>query len=326
MATPIGTDVVTSIVRRYILPDVVDNIYNSNVVFFRLNAANKKIVRGGTQIEVPLMYQRFAAGGSYSGFELLNVTPSDTVKNGAWDWKQYHVPVSVDGLTLIKTDSPEAVADFVRLYTAQAEMEMAELLGAGIFSDGSVAKDIDGLEGAVDDSAVLATYGGLARGSNSWWNAQVDKTTTPLTLSLMQTMFGNCTKGGRHPTIIVTTQTNYNRLWVLNQGDVQINVGIGGTDEILANAGFTNQLFNGVPVVVDSHVPTDGPAGGGSGHHMYFLNEDYIWLAVSPRADFYVQDFQTPINQNAYTSQMFWAGNLVLNNCNVQGKLCALTS
>jgi hypothetical protein len=205
-------------------------------------------------------------------------------------------------------------------------MEMAEILGSAMWNNGSVAKEIDGIEGAVDDGTVLATYGGLLRSSNTFWQAQYNGSTTALTLSAMQTMFGDCTNGGHHPTVIITTQTNYNRLWVLNQADVTINVGIGGTDEILANAGFTNQLFNGVPVVVDSHCPTDGPTGAGSGHHMYFLNEDFIWLAVSPRADFYLEDFQTPINQDAMVAKLFWAGNLCFNNVQLQGKMSALTS
>src|SRR5262252_8260015 len=106
MATPLGTNVVNSIARRYIVPEITDNVYNSNVLFFRLNTSNKKVIRGGTQIEAPLMYQRFAAGGPYSGLDLLDISPSDTVRNAAWDWKQLYVPVTVDGLTLIKTDSP----------------------------------------------------------------------------------------------------------------------------------------------------------------------------------------------------------------------------
>lgn len=330
MATPIGDNVVTSIARRYILPDVVDNVYRNNLLFFRLNQANKKIVRGGTQIEVPLMYKQFAAGGAYSGFEALDVSPSDTVKNGAWDWKQYYVPVTIDGLTLIKTDSPEAIADFIRLYFAQAEMEMSRLLGEGLYSDGSTnTKELDGLEGAIDDGTVLATYGGLSRTANPWWTSQVDTGTTTLTLDALNALFGACTIGGRHPTIIVTTQTNYNRYWTLGAGATggqRSPVGPGAVDEQLFQAGFTNLLFNGVPLVVDDNVPTDGPAGAGTGHHLYMLNEDYLWLACSPRADFYMEDFQTPVNQDAMVAKLFFAGNIVNNNCQVHGKMPALTA
>lgn len=318
MATPIGADTVTSIARRYIMPDVVDNVYNSNPVFFRLNAANKRIVRGGTQIEVPLMYARFASGGAYQGFDLLNVAPSDPVKNGAWDWRQHYVNVTVDGLTLIKTDSPEAIANFIQLYFAQAEMEMAENLAVGIWSDGLTPKEIDGLEGAIDDGTVLTTYGGLARASNTFWNSQVDAVTAALTLASLQSMFGNASEGGRHPTLIASRQEQYNRFWNLNVVNQDFPSQPSGHDEQLAQAGFTNQLFNGVPWVVDSHV-FDGPNASNSA--IVFLNEDYLYWAVSPRADFYLEDFQTPVNQDAMVAKMLWAGNLVVTNVARQGKM-----
>lgn len=331
MATPVGTNVVNSIARTYILPEIVDNIYGRNFLFFRLNQANKKIVRGGTQIEVPLMYDTFAAGGTYTGFEELTIAPSDTVKNGAWDWRQYFVPVAVDGLTLIKTDSPEAIADFIRLYFAQSEMEMSRLLGTGCWSVGTDTKAIDGVPMAVDDGTVTTTYGGLLRSANTWWQAQYDGSTTALTLAAMNTLFGNCSKGGRHPTVGITTQTNYNRFWALGAGTTTSNyqrfpVGPGAVDEQLFQAGFTNLVFNGVPIVVDDNIPTNGPTGAGTGHHFYFLNEDYIWLAVSPRADFLMEDFQTAINQDAMVAKLYWAGNLVFNNVKTQGKMTALTS
>lgn len=324
MAVPVGTNVVTSIARRFIMSEVTDNIYNSNPIFFRLNAANKRIIRGGTQIEAPLMYARFSSGGPYQGFDLLNVVPSDTIKNGAWDWKQHYVNVTVDGLTLIKTDSPESIANFIELYFAQAEMEMAENLATGLWSNGVTnTREIDGLGGAVDDGGVLTTYAGITRASNTWWNSQDDSSTAAMTLAALNAMFGSCGNGGRHPTIIASRQGQYNRFWALNVVNQQFNTVPGGSDQQLAQAGFTNQLFNGVPWVVDSHV-FDGPNSSNSA--VVMLNEDYIYWAVSPRADFYLEDFQTPVNQDAMVAKMLWAGNLVVTNCSRQGKLSALTS
>lgn len=324
MATPIGTNVVTSLARRFIMPEIVDNIYASNPLFYRLNMANKKTVQGGTQIEVPMQYRRFTAGGPYQGYDLLSVTPSDTVKNGAWDWKQHYVPVTVDGLTLIKVDSPEAIANFISQYFDQAEEEMAENLGTGIWSNGVTnPKEIDGLEGAVDDTSVLGTYAGLARASNTWLNAQVDASTATLTLPTMQTMFGRTSQGGRHPTLIASRQEQYNRFLAIAQGAIHYDAGVGGHDEQLASAGFTNALFNNVPWVVDSHV-FNGPNASNSA--VVFLNEDYIELVVSPRADFYLEDFQTPINQDAMVAKLKWAGNLIVKNTQRQGKMTALTA
>jgi hypothetical protein len=324
MATPIGTNVVTAIARRFILPEIVDNIYTANVLFFRLNRANKRVVRGGTQIEVPLMYSRFATGGFYRGLDVLNVAPSDTIKNAAFDWKQAYTNVTVDGLTLIKTDSPEAIANFISQYFVQAEMEMAEILATGLYSNGVTdTKSIDGLAGAVDDAGVLGTYGGILRSANTWWNSTDDSTSAALTLPVLQSHFGTVKRGGKSSTIILSRQEQYNRFWNLNVVNQEFPTQPGAVDTQLAQAGFDNQTFNGVPWVVDDHM-FDGPSASNS--TILFLNEDFIYWAVSPRADFYLEPFQTPITQDAMVSKLLWAGNLVLTNCARQGKLTNVSS
>lgn len=324
MATPIGTNALTAISRRYILPQIVDNIYNSNVLFFRLNRAGKKMVQGGTQIEVPLMYSRFGTGGAYSGYDVLSVVPSDTVKNGAWDWKQYYTNVTIDGLTLVKANTPEAIANFVKQYFNQAEIEMAELLGTGLYTDGVAnTKEIDGLKGAVDDGGVLNVYAGINRTNDTWWRSFEDASTATLTLAALQSFFGSISAGGRHPTLFLSRQEQYNRFWALHINNQRFPVEPGGTDEQLMSAGWHNLLFNGVPWAVDSHV-FDGPNASNSA--VLGLNEDYIYFVVSPLADFYMEDFQTPITQDVMVAKMLWYGNVVFTNCSRQGKMTALTA
>lgn len=319
----IGTNTVTSIARRFILPEIADVIYDSNPVFFRMNRANKKIVQGGTQIEVPLMKSQFTAGGSYNGYDLLDVSPSDTIQNAVYDWAQYHVPVAVDGRTLIKTDSPEAIANFLSIQFDQAKMQMAENLGVGLWSDGTADTDgIVGLGAAVDDGGNVATYAGITRSGNAWWQASDDSSTSTLTALSLNAAFQNASKGGKHPTLIACRIEQYNRIWNVAQGDQRFPAQVGGSDEQLASVGFTNVLFNNTPVVVDSHV-FDGPNTSNSA--IVFLHEDALHLAVSPRADFYMQDFQTPVNQDAMVSQLFWAGQLVTTNCALQSKMSAVT-
>lgn len=322
MPTAIGQDTVTSIARHYIMPEIVDNIYGSNPIFFRLSKANKKLIQGGTQIEVPLMYGRFNAGGPYRGFDLLNVSPADTVKNAVFDWKQQHVPVTVDGLTLIKTDSPDAIASLLQIQFAQAEMEMAENLGVGLWSSGTDPKQITGLNAAIDDGTVAASYGGITRSSNVWWKAQRNTTAT-MSIGALNATMGTATKGGKSSTLIVSRRDQYNRYYGLIAGKQEFPVAAGGHDEQLASAGFTNLLFNNVPWVVDDHVP-DGPDASNS--KIFFLNENFMHWVVSPRADFYLQPFQTPVNQDAMVSQMFWAGELVLTNCATQAVMAGVNA
>jgi len=322
MATPVGTNVVTAIAQRYILPEVADNVYNSNALFFRLNASNRRVIQGGYQIELPLMWTSMAAGGAYQGFDLLDVQPSDTVLNCVFTWKQYYVTVTVDGLTLLKTDGPDAIANLISLEFQQAEMQLADYLGTGLWSDGVTnPKSIDGIPAAIDTTLVNANYGGLSASANTWWQAQVDTSTTVTSLSKYQALWGSCTSGGRHPTIIVGTQNCYNYYYNLNTTYQTFPSAPAGQDEQLAQAGFTNLLFNGVPFVVDSHIPTTANFG-----KVFFINEDFCFLYVSPHANFTMEDFQTPINQDVMSAKLLWAGNLAFNNRARQGKFTALTS
>lgn len=321
MATPIGTNVVTTIGRQYMMPEFTDNVYGNNVVFFRLNSANKRTLQGGTQIEMPLMYDRFSNGGSYRGFDVLNVAPSDTVKAAAWDWKQFYVPVTIDSLTLIKVNSAEAIADLIALYFAQAELEMAANLGASMWQTGTDAKGIDSIEIAVDSSdppAAMGNYGGLSRSSNTWWASTEDAATTTLTEPALNTMFQTLRKGGRTTTLLVSTATNYNRFWNLQVAKTTIQQVASLRDDTLAAAGFQNIQFNGVPWVIDDNIS--------SANSLFFLNEEYMWLAVSSKSDFTLQDFIKPHNQDAMTSLITWAGNLVVTNCARQGKMTGLTA
>lgn len=319
----IGENVVTAISRHFILPKITDNVYGSNVLFFRLNAANKKLIRGGTHLEVPLMYDEMSGGGPYSGFDQLDTTPSDTVKNAAFPWRQYYQTVSVDGLTMLKTDSEMAIANFIELQFQQAEMQMAHWLGKGIWSDGTVPKAIDGLEAAIDDSTVAPTYGGLSRASNEFWKSQVDTSTTTLSLPALNAMMGACASGGQHTTLIVSRRGQYDRFWNLNVGNQDYPVGPGLVNDQLAQAGFDNMTFNGRPWVVDDNV-FDGPDADDSA--IVFLNERFIHFAVASRADFYLEDFVIPHNQDAMTAKLLWAGNVMFSNVARQGKMTAVNA
>lgn len=329
MTTLIGVDTVTAIANRYVVPTISDQIYPANVFLYRIHRANKKLVQGGTQIEVPSMYRRFAAGGAYRGFDPLETTPSDTIRNGVLDWKQYYVPWSLSGLTLIQTDSPQAIANFITLQSQQAFMEMAENLAFGLFQNGTTnTKELNGFPGAVGNASVGdANYAAIARSANPWWNSTVDATTSTLTLASLHALIMSASRGGQHPTILLTRQEQYNRAWALgvaaNAYQVQFQRAPGGHDELLLSAGFTNILVDNIPLVVDPHVDNGPNASNG---RIYALNENTFHLVVSPRADFYVRPFMEPVNQDAMVSMILWAGNLICTAPNLNAVMTNISA
>jgi hypothetical protein len=204
-------------------------------------------------------------------------------------------------------------------------MEMAEIMAAALYGNGiTVPKAIDGL-GAIVDAGTVPTYGGISRASMpTVLNANVDAATATLTLGKVQSMMSQCAKGGHHPSIILSRSEQYDRYVALGQAMVTLNPDVHGMrDDTLFNAGFTNLTYNGVPWVIDPHVP-DG--ANSSNSKIMFLTESFFRLYVSERADFYMEDFQTAINQNAAVSKLYWAGNLANTYPATNGTFNAITA
>lgn len=321
MPTRIGTDELSVSVRHQIMPEFIDFVYDSNPFFYRAYR-NHRIVRGGTHIEYPAITSDITTGGAYIGYETFDVSAQDTAESLAFDWKHYQWSVTVDGSTLVKADSDLAIGNLIRNKYQQTRARAADMLGTDMMNDGSDSKKIIGFKGAVDDGGVLASYGTLTRSSNTFLNCTEDASTSTLTIASMQTMFGNCQKGGHTPTIILARQEQYNRFYALIHANQSVNFPISGRDDILGMAGFTNVVFNNVPFVVDSHV-FDGPNTSNSA--ILFLNENWIDFIVSPRENFYMRDFITPPNQNAMTALILLSCALVVKHPGLQGKMTALT-
>lgn len=330
MATAIGTNTVTAIARRFILPTITDNIYRSITILYRLMKMNRRSIQGGTQIEVPLLYQRFSTGGMYRGFSRFNTTPSDTIKNAVFDWKQAQVTWSVDGLTLIKVDSPESIANFLTLQSTQATMELAEVLATSLFAPNVTnPDDLDSIPNMVGTGTTVGnpTYGGITRTANTWWNSYVQGAAgaNTMTMAALQTWFTGGLVGGQQYTVIFSGQDQFNRFLALNTGTngyaVQYVREPAGHDALLASPGFTNLLFNNVPWVVDSHVPTSQAVIGSAVTDtcIYGLNENVIDWVVSPRADFFLKPFSEPVDQDAMVASLLWAGNLINQSCRLHG-------
>jgi hypothetical protein len=341
----IGTNTVSAIARHYIMPRVTDQVYRKVPLLYRLMQSNRMQLRGGTHIEVPLMYARFNTGGPYSGYDVWNTTPSDTIRNARFEWKQHYITWAVDGLTLIRSDAPDSIASFLMLQAEQARMEMTENLAngldgggsssaiAGYFGAGGAAtsyndvKDIDGINAMLGTGTTLGnpTYGNITRSANTWWNAQVDGTTTTLTEASLQAMFTSF-PGANTPTLIRSRVDQYNRFYALNVSTTNprnYNREAAGHDALLASAGFTNLLFNQVPWIWDPHVVSGVTNNNNSA--IQFLNENYLYWVTNSRANFALKDFVEPPNQDAMVAGIKWAGNLITTNCAVHGVMTAIT-
>ena len=324
-------DSLSAITKDKFLPVMVDNIFNSNVLTFKL-LKNAEKLDGGKKIITPLEYGKNSAQGFYSGYDVLDTTPSDPITSAEWNWKQAYATMTISGEEELKNAGDSQVLSLMKSKMKNAEKSLKDLFGDQIFNTSAVgSNDITSLAyssstDGTEDNHIIGkdrTLGGIDSATYSWWDSHEvahtgDGSPTwdelvavtsgqSLIVKEMTKAYGAVTIDNDSPDLIVTTQVIYDAY----ESALQPNKRFEG-DATLVDAGFQALRFKGATVVVDSHVP----AG-----HMYFLNTKYLDFKVHSKRNFSFQDFQKPINQDARTAKIFWMGQLVCTNPRMQGMI-----
>lgn len=302
-------DQVTAITQKKFIPKMYDNIFDSNPL---LQRAKKKgwydKLDGGERIVVPLIYASTSASGWYSGAQTLDVSDNQNISAAEYLWKQLYANITIRRDEELKNSGDSQILSLVKNKVKIAEKTLADTLGSGLYSDGTDAQAIVGLRDIV---AADQTVGGISQSANSWWQAKVDSTTTVLSLPAMQTIHTQCTVDNDKPSVIITTRSVYDLYFNLLQPQQRFS------DSDTAKGGFQNLMFNGLPVIADSHCPAS---------HLFFLNEEYLHLWVHKDEDMRMEEFQKPINQNVKVAKIYFMGAMGSSNNRLHGKLSAIAS
>lgn len=297
-------------------PKFTELIMDNNMLFSQL--AEKGLVEekdGGATIVEPLMFNVSSAVGSYSGYDLLDVSPQQTLTAMEMEWKQVHVPVTIDGLTTFKNMGKSRIIDLGAAKIKQAEISLDYYMDQVIFGDGTNngGKDITGLGLAIEDGAAWSTYGGINSNTYSQWRNQyiaAGAAFSSVGLAKMRTMYNSCSSGKRKPTLIVTTQTIYEAY------ESTVSNIYRSTDLAVADLGYKNLMFKETPIVFDDNM---------NSQEMLFINSDFMKLIFGKGKKGEMTPFQRPVNQDAKVASMFWYAQLICNHRRRQGRITTLS-
>jgi len=281
-----------------------DNIYGSAPLFYHLRETGQITEQGGAAIQSGVIYQKIAAGGSYSGADLLNTNPTDTDTALKADWKLYYTHVVLTHHDLIRNSGENAVVDLIQSKTKNAHLKMGDLLSTDIFStNGDSATGITGLRNLASTST---THHSITTTDFTGWVADVDAASSAIALSTLEAGYLDATIGSDMPDIIVGNKAIYKKYWAL----LQSNQRFGG--EMTASGGFKYLLFNDVPVFFDSHSP--GTGAGTADNWLFMLNSRHLNLVVHKNDNFLVEKIPPPANQNIRIWRLTFSGNLICRN------------
>jgi hypothetical protein len=292
----------------------VDNIFQSNALFYLIQEKSRSggMVGGGHAIVQPLEYAKNGTAGSYSGYDLLDISPAEIFTAAEFSWRQLFVSVSISGLEQLQNAGSESQLSVLEGRLKNARRSMISEFDAQLYLDGTGnnSKNITGLALAVDSAG---TYGGISRTTETWWSSKETAAGGVLTTGMMQTMYNDCQKAApkEAPDVILTTQAIHEGYEDLLEPDKRFQ------NSEMASAGFENLKYKGAPVIWDPDATSQT---------MWFLNSDYFTLVTHTSRDFVATPMKSPINQDAESMQILWAGNLTQSNCKKSGKLTGITN
>jgi hypothetical protein len=318
MASPNLSEIVTTTLYNR-SKKLADNVTENNALLARLEKKGKrKTFSGGRQILQELEYGENSTFGWYSGYDTLNIQPSDVFTSAVYDIKQCSVAVSISGLEELQNSGQEQMIDLLEGRINNAEKTMRNNMSTGVYSDGTAngGKQIGGLALLVADAGT-GTVGGINSTTWTFWqNAKFDCTTdggaaatSANILTYMNRMWLRLVRGADKPDLICA-DNNYYRLYM---EALQPNQRFTSAD--MASAGFESLKYMSADVVFDG-----GMGGSCPANHMYFLNTDYIYIRPhSARQYVPLSPDRFSTNQDAMVKLIGWAGNMTTSGRKFQG-------
>lgn len=315
MPNPNWTEILTTTLESRNM-EFADNITNNNALLATLNAkGNINPATGGNVIIEELEYAENSTFQFYTGYEVLNINPSDVFTAAEYDWKQASVNVSSSGLEIeVQNTGKEKVIPLLEKRIKNAKRTAANNMSTAVYSDGtgSAGKELGGLQLLVADDPTTGTVGGIDRSAaaNVFWRNQtstdVPITTAALLRTEMQAMWLETKRGTDTVDTIPSDQIFYSLFW-----DSLTDIQRVASDK-KAVAGFETLMFVTASVIFDgdSGIPTN---------HMYFLNTDFIYLRPHSTRNWVPMDKKSSVNQDATIVPLVWAGNLTTSNASLQG-------
>jgi len=274
-------DKVQSITQETLIPKVVDNVLNSNVLTARI-LSNAKEGRG-YDVRKPLKYKNSGTAGSFAGLDTFSASQLNTKVKMIYDMRAVRIPVAIAGMDEVANASAPVSINLVTETLEEVEQELADFIGSLLYADGTGnnSKDYIGLDAIIDDGSTIGTIGSLSRTTYPVLDATRTASGGTLTIAKMGTLTDAISSGSAkyHTNLYVSTKTVWSFFEQLLTPTVREQYNMTGMPSIGATGGMTQGSglqgqqgfvalsFRGVPFCKDEKATTG---------NLYALNENFL--------------------------------------------------
>ena len=317
MASPNSsfTEVITTTLQGY-SKQLADNVTSHNALLNHIDQKGNKMPATGRTIVQELEYAENATAKWYSGYEALDVSPSEIFTAAEFNYKQLNGNVVISGLEQVQNSGKEAVHNLLKSRIKNLEKTLKNTVATALYADGTGTdgKELGGLQSLVADAGT-GTVGGINSSTYTWWKNKIyDFSGEGITASAstiqaaMNNLWLQCIRGADKPDVVTAGTTYFNFYWSSLQDNQRF------TSDDTAQAGFMNLMFMSAPVFYDDQCTAT---------KMYMLNTDYLFLRPAKGREFVPLGEKASVNQDAMVMPVVWAGNMTTSNRSLQGIILA---
>lgn len=338
MASPNLSEIVTTTLRKR-SGKAADNMTRNNAILVRMASKGKiQTFSGGRSIVRELEYANNRTYTRYSGYDVLNISPSTIFTGAEFPIRQVAVAISMSGLEELQNAGKEQVIGLLSGRMDNAERTMQNGLAYDMYQEGALTGQINGLQALIAASPGSGTVGGIDRGTWSFWRNKAYSALTDGGAAVSESniyryllaLWVQLVRGADKPDLILAD----NNVWMAYTSFLQGYARITNTDSDLAKAGFSSVKFMTADVVLDGGfqgTTSDGntfgsneagAVGGAPASTAFMVNTNYLYLMPHKERNMTpLNPDRFSVNQDAMVRLMGWAGNMVLTNGFLQGVL-----
>ena len=318
MASPNLSEIVTTTIRSR-TKKLADNVTENNALLQKLQMkGNIRRVDGGETIVQELDYDENQSFKNYSGYEVLDIRPSEVLTAAEFQWKQSAVAITISGREQMQNSGRERMIDLLRARIKNAERTFMNKLSEGIYSDGTGdgGKAITGLNAAIPSVNNTGTYGGINRASYDFWrNYSRTGAGAPAKATIgaiMDTAWVSVCRGTDKPDLVVCDNNTYTAFLGSLQDHQRFT-----NESKSAVRGFNSIRFISADVVLDGGVGGNAPS-----NTQFFINTNYMhWRPHRNRDMVPLSPDRYATNQDALVKLIGFMGNLTSSNSKLQGRV-----
>lgn len=309
------TELVTTTYRKH-KKGIKDNITNRNAFLKKIRSkGNSRTEDGGLSIVEPLDYAQNGTYQRYSDWDLLNIQQSDVLSAAEFNWRQVAIHVVASGRELRINSGDAQLEKLVAARLKNAIRSYENNFSSDVYSAGSLANQIGGLQHLIADTPTNTVGGIDANAWPFWQNKVFDLSVNSVTMSAttiendaMLPLWLILDRGKGDAPDLILMDANYYKFFEKSQTSIKRYA---KSEDI--EAGIVNMSYKTAQVIYDT------TASGIPANHAYFINTNYIKLVSHQDADMDTMEKKEPVNQDGEVIPILWMGNMTVSNRSLQG-------